>query len=128
MKLDIFFRAHTVIPEKNRKNALNPPKWSEYVLVFDTETTTDTSQSLTLGAYRFCRLTADSQYECLEEGLFHAEDLDSRSVEIMRNYLKGQSAGEPQRRPRQAKALFSRRLCGKGALGGYPGSGNHCRI
>ncbi len=42
MKLDIFFRAHTVVPEKKRKNGLNPPKWSDYVLVFDTETTTDT--------------------------------------------------------------------------------------
>jgi hypothetical protein len=85
---DVFFRAHTVVPEKSRKNRVEPPKWSEYVLVFDTETTTDTSQSLTLGAYRFCRVTSDAEYDCLEEGLLYADDICLRSLKIVRDYVK----------------------------------------
>jgi hypothetical protein len=107
MNQDIFFRAHTVVPEKKRKIGLNPPKWSEYVLVFDTETTTDTSQSLTFGAYRFCRVFSHSQYVCLEEGLFHAENLDSRSAEIMRDYLRGNPPENRKDGPEKLR-LYSR--------------------
>jgi hypothetical protein len=88
MNQDVFFRAHTVTPEKNRKSALQPSKWPEYTLIFDTETTTDTSQSLTFGAYRFCRVTPNSSYVCLEEGLFHADDINSRSLKVMQEYIR----------------------------------------
>jgi hypothetical protein len=104
---DIFFRAHTVVPRKERRNEFLPRKWSEYALVFDTETTTDTAQSLTFGAYRFCRQTSDAQYTCLEEGLFHADDLDSRSVRIMQDYIKHNTPENPKDGPDRLK-LYSR--------------------
>jgi hypothetical protein len=107
MNQDVFFRAHTVTPEKNRKNGLQPPKWSQHVLVFDTETTTDTSQSLTFGAYRFCRVTPNGAYMCLEEGLFHADDIDSRSLRIMREYVKGNAPDTPKDGPDKL-CLYSR--------------------
>ncbi len=99
MNQDIYFRAHTVTPEKNRKHGAEPPKWSEHVLVFDTETTVDTSQSLTFGAYRFCEATPQGEYVCLEEGLFHADSPGSQSLEILRNYLNSNSPDTPKQSP-----------------------------
>jgi hypothetical protein len=107
MDQDVFFRAHTVTPEKNRKNGVQPSKWPEYTLIFDTETTTDTSQSLTFGAYRFCRETPNGAYLCLEEGLFHADDIDSRSLKIMEEYVKNNSPDTPEDGPDKL-GLYSR--------------------
>jgi hypothetical protein len=103
---DIFFRAHTVVPEKNRKDGYIPRKWPEYALIFDTETSTDTSQSLTFGAYRFCRQTSAAQYLCLEEGLFHPDDANSRSVGIMQDYIKHNTPENPKDGPDKLK-LYS---------------------
>jgi hypothetical protein len=107
MNQDIFFRAHTVTPEKNRKNGVQPSKWSEYTLIFDTETTTDTSQSLTFGAYRFCRGNSNSAYTCLEEGLFHADDINSRSLKIMQEYVRNNAPDTPKDGPDKL-SLYSR--------------------
>src|SRR5580704_11619370 len=107
MNQDVYFRAHTVTPGKNRKNGIQPPKWPEYILSFDTETTTDTSQSLTLGAYRFCRETQNGVYVCLEEGLFHADDIDSRSLKIMQQYVRNNSPDTPKDGPDKL-SLYSR--------------------
>jgi hypothetical protein len=107
MNQDVFFRAHTVTPEKNRKNGLEPPKWPGHVLLFDTETTTDTSQSLTFGAYRFCRATPDGAYVCLEEGLFHADDIASHSHKIMQEYVDRNAPETPKDGPDKL-CLYSR--------------------
>lgn len=48
---DIFVRAHTVIPEGERPHRPSPAKWPGEVLVFDTETTVGTAQTLTFGFY-----------------------------------------------------------------------------
>ncbi len=50
---------------------------------FDTETRIDATQALTFGSYRF--------YEdgrCLEEGLFHADDLTDRELSILKGYAR----------------------------------------
>lgn len=52
------------------------------MLVFDTETRTDAKQSLTFGSYRFI---VDG--ECVEEGLFHGDDLPERDRRILENYV-----------------------------------------
>jgi len=52
--------------------------WPEYVLIFDTETTADAAQLLNFGCYRFCRWTDDGRLICLEEGIFHGDDLPRR--------------------------------------------------
>ena len=36
---EIFVRAHTVVPEKERPDRPSPKKWPDEVLIFDTETT-----------------------------------------------------------------------------------------
>jgi hypothetical protein len=55
------------------------------VLVFDTETTTNTSQSLTFGAFRRCELVGD-EYRCVEEGLLHADHAPSKDRRILTDY------------------------------------------
>jgi hypothetical protein len=83
---DIFVRAHTVVPQKGRFPRSEPKKWSEYVLIFDTETTVDTAQKLTFGSYRKCQL-GSSGYECFEEGLFHADDLVAGQRKLLERYV-----------------------------------------
>jgi hypothetical protein len=45
------------------------------VLVFDTETTIDEVQALTFGSWRYYRPDGRGVLECLDEGLFYADDL-----------------------------------------------------
>ncbi|MGA2077173.1 MAG: hypothetical protein ABSH52_27085 [Terriglobia bacterium] len=91
---DIVVRAHTVIPKKKkkkRKNRDDIPKWPGSVLVFDTETTTDTWQDLTFGAYRLCQLI-EGKYICSEEGLFYADRLGPCQVKVLQSYVATQLA------------------------------------
>ena len=89
MNHDICLRAHTVVPDKGNltRKRHTPPPWPDQVLVFDTETTIDTHQNLTFGAYRRCRLI-DGVYVCFEEGLFHADDLDGRQLEVLSAFVR----------------------------------------
>jgi hypothetical protein len=94
MNQDIFVRAHTVTPKKNRKKRKNQndgPKWPNRVLVFDTETTTDTWQNLTFGAYRLCQLIS-RKYICSEEGLVYADHLGPRQLKVLKTYVANQLA------------------------------------
>jgi hypothetical protein len=90
MNHEIFLRCHTCIlneepQEKTGTRKAQPlPK---YVLVLDTETTTDALQNLNFGIYQFCELGTDGNYACREEGAFYADDVDSRLVEVLRGYV-----------------------------------------
>lgn len=57
-------------------------KFPSGVLVFDTETTTDRSQRLNFGSWRYYRVGWDGagppEMACVEEGLFYADDLPER--------------------------------------------------
>jgi hypothetical protein len=64
---------------KSRKRMPRP----ESMLVFDTETTVDATQRLLFGSYRFI-----SEGECLEEGLFYADDLTLEESRILQNYVQ----------------------------------------
>ena len=59
-----------------------PWKCPKAMLVFDTETRTDATQSLTFGGYRL--IIAG---ECLEEGLFYADDLLAKEQGILKDYV-----------------------------------------
>src|SRR5436309_1706934 len=76
---DVFFRSHIV--ELNKKpgftTTYNEPAWTEYLLLYDTETRVDAEQLLTFGFYRVCRLNGEGNYECVEEGIVHAENLSA---------------------------------------------------
>jgi hypothetical protein len=72
--------------------------WPQYALVIDTETTVDASQSLTFGSYRYLRLTETSGLigaTCVEEGLFHADNLSTRNpkaMAVLRRYVTNRPA------------------------------------
>lgn len=54
------------------------------MIVFDTETRTDSTQRLTFGGYR-----AIFDGNCVEEGLFHAEDLSREEFRTLQRYAAG---------------------------------------
>ncbi len=58
-----------------------PPPRPDAMLVIDTETTTDSTQSLTFGSYRYL-----VEGHCLEEGLFHAADIPESAIRILADY------------------------------------------
>jgi hypothetical protein len=87
---DVFFRSHVVEVKTKKKevSTYDEPKWPEYVLLFDTETTLDPQeQSLLFGFYRVCRLIG-SNYECVEEGILHADHLEPRYLDILTGYIR----------------------------------------
>ncbi|PYV66422.1 MAG: hypothetical protein DMG97_29605 [Acidobacteria bacterium] len=67
MKHEIYLRCHARIldekPEQRRgaRKTLPRPK---YVLVLDTETTTDARQTLNFGAYQFCEADSNGEFVC----------------------------------------------------------------
>jgi hypothetical protein len=97
---DIFVRAHTVVPHKGEQTRPEPEGWPEYVLVFDTETSIDTAQKLTFGSYRKCQ-RGPSGYECVEEGLFHADDLAAGQRKVLERYVN-----DPKNTPGIEAQLF----------------------
>ncbi len=91
---DIFLRAHTVASEEKKRrpeNRKEGSKWPHSVLVIDTETSIDTRQDLTFGAYRLCQLT-EGRYRCSEEGLFYADDLSARQRKLLQTHLANRFA------------------------------------
>jgi len=87
---DVFFRSHVVEvkAKKQEVSTYDEPKWPEYVLLFDTETTLDPhEQSLLFGFYRVCRLYG-ANYECIEEGILHADHLEPRYLDIITGYIR----------------------------------------
>jgi hypothetical protein len=91
MKHDIYLRCHTRIlgGKTKRKESFNrPAKELEYVLFFDTETTTDSRQTLNFGSYQFCERNPDGNFVCLEEGLFYADELDASQTDVLRQYAR----------------------------------------
>src|SRR2546422_428334 len=94
----IFLRAHTEHQKKRKGkrhgraagnseveseiySQRDEPKWPKYALLIDCETTIDERQALTFGFYRLCRREANGNYECVEEGIFHANDLEETDPE-----------------------------------------------
>ena len=57
-------------------------KTPEALFVFDTETRTDATQRLMFGSYRFYL-----GGRCLEEGIFHADDLSDDELRILKRYV-----------------------------------------
>lgn len=66
--------------EKGKKR--KPWRRPESMLVFDTETTVDSTQRLLFGCYRFIH-----KGECQEEGLFYADDLPPDQLKVVRRYV-----------------------------------------
>ena len=74
-------------PSKKRDAVLVEPT---SVLFFDTETTSDQSQALMFGVWRYC-IIDDGGLRCTDEGIFYADDLattDPGGLELLRHYVK----------------------------------------
>ena len=102
---EIFVRAHTVVPQKRPRQSPSVPNWPKKVLIIDTETTIDAKQKLTFGAYRHLKL-ASVGYQCVEEGLFYADDLDSQQIEVLKRYV-----GDPTHLPGIEVKMFPPKIC-----------------
>ncbi len=103
MNHEISLRCHTRIlndkPEQ-KPSGRKSPGMPKYVLVIDTETTTDERQALNFGAYQFCKAGSDGKYICREEGLFYADDLDAVQVEVLRKYVETKGVNPAKWGPR----------------------------
>src|SRR6516225_8728907 len=86
---DIYVRAHTVSLEqhKDRPSPHTEPKWSDYALVFDSESRITADQTLTLGFWRFGE-KRNGSYFSLEEGIFHDDELSAGELQLLRKYAR----------------------------------------
>ena len=74
------------------------------MLVFDTETRTDTTQALTFGSYRYFE-----DRICLEEGLFFGDDLPRADRAKLVAYIANHAAATDRRRGVPELRLLDRR-------------------
>lgn len=84
--LPVAVRAFTANPKKRRKRKKAARRrdidWPRDVVTFDTETTTDKTQRLTFGSYRYSQWSKDGRrLQCREEGLIYADELPERDPE-----------------------------------------------
>jgi len=84
-----------VYPQRSGEEQEGRPQKSwrrpKAMFVFDTETRIDATQRLTFGGYRF---VVDGQ--CLEEGLFCADDLPKRDRSVLKKYVEAHRADTSQ--------------------------------
>ncbi len=85
LKHEIFVRAHAPLQRESSWQRRRPQKWPPFALIFDTETRLDPTQKLTFGCYRRYELI-DQHYVCIEEGLFHADDLPKFEQKILERF------------------------------------------
>jgi hypothetical protein len=87
---DVFFRSHVVEVDKKDScvGTYAEPKWPEYAVIFDAETELDPKeQALLFAFYRVCRLTPHG-YECVEEGIVHADDLRAGGRQTISSFVE----------------------------------------
>jgi hypothetical protein len=68
-----------------------PDKWANFALVFDCETTTDIRQDLNFLWWRFCELK-EGRYICQQEGLVYADNLEAKSIQLIRTFAHDKPA------------------------------------
>src|SRR5438093_10125212 len=110
MNHEIFLRCHTRVLNANpaqKQGYRKSPPMPKHVLVLDTETTTDACQALNFSVYQFCEADSHGNYICREEGLLHADDLDTQQLEVLRQYLHVEHGSTAENRHRKLK-LYSR--------------------
>ncbi len=106
-KIDSVPLAVRIFPEpklETREKSQPAKQWHlpESMFVFDTETTTDPTQRLLFGCYRFLY-----DRDCLEEGLVYADQLSTEQMNLLRQYVTDHRA-DTSERGRRNLALLSR--------------------
>ncbi|MDQ3692160.1 MAG: hypothetical protein M3464_00835 [Chloroflexota bacterium] len=88
-------------------------RWRGCVLILDTETTTDPTQRLTFGVYRYGRWRRDGTLAILEEGIFHDDALPERDpagyATLRAGAAEHRADVAPGRDARQTMRLLPRR-------------------
>ena len=110
----IFVRVHTrVADEKPRQSGQGKlaDKWAHFALVFDCETTTDIRQDLNFLWWRFCELKQDI-YICQQEGLVYADNLDAKSIHLIRKFADDKCAQVEIGLPYTNPCPIANRFCG----------------
>jgi hypothetical protein len=98
--------------EENESHAPDEPKWPDTVLVFDTESRITVDQSLTFGVWRRCKLMGEN-YEVIEEGILHADDLPAKDLKILKTYMETavpDVRSFPPRFPRYSRTQFMKKV------------------
>jgi|HubBroStandDraft_4_1064222.scaffolds.fasta_scaffold00010_75 hypothetical protein len=108
--------------EPKRKRGLRHWRRPPRMLVFDTETHTDTAQALTFGSYRYFE-----DRVCLEEGLFFGDDLPRTDRAKLETYIAAHEAATDRRRGVSQLRLLDRRAFLEKLYGaGFDGQGIIC--
>lgn len=97
--LTVALRAYSTLADPKQKR---PParrrrraRLAKSVLILDVETTTDPTQRLVFGTYRYCRRLKNGGLRCVAEGLFYADDLptsDPEGVAALKEYVATRAA------------------------------------
>jgi hypothetical protein len=122
--LPIAVRAHAIPSPKGSQRAIKPASAPRTVvrpsrtpnkedaptklLVFDTETTTDSTQHLTFGCWRYYRARQGGGWDCVQEGLFHADDLqaaDPAGMAVLRRYAANSWAATDRGKKRRLELM-----------------------
>jgi len=92
--IPLAIRVYPEPPVEQTRRPQKQPVRPRYMLVLDTETTTDATQRLLFGSYRFIILG-----KCVEEGLFYPDDLQPEELSILRDYVATHRADTLKKRP-----------------------------
>ncbi len=104
---DLFLRALAVPVEKKKQkkrakdvgDGFDEQKWPDTVIAFDTESRITVDQSLTIGVWRRCKLV-DQKYEVIEEGIFYADDLPAKDLNVLKAHMETAISDVPSFPPR----------------------------
>jgi len=84
----IYVRVYSRTKKKAKERwKANTPKWANFALVLDCETTTDIRQELTFLWWRFCELKNDA-YVCQMEGVAYNDHLGKDDVALIRSFAR----------------------------------------
>jgi len=115
--LPIAVRAYPESPEAEpRVRSERTWRLPRAMIVFDTETRIDSTQSLTFGSYRFFM---DGRF--LEEGLFYGDDLPQRNLTILERYIATHSPETADEGTRQLQLITRRKFLDELYRGAYKG-------
>jgi hypothetical protein len=107
-KLSIAVRVYPEAPATEKKTHNDKKHWRrpDAMFVFDTETRIDATQSLIFVGYQY-----HVKGECLEEGLFYADDIAASELAILKKYAAEHEAeGECSKLLLLTKAEFLKKL------------------
>lgn len=97
LHIPIFVRAHARLADPPRRREWQPkpmPQWARHALVLDTETTRTLDQELNFGFAQWGELDPSRDiYVSQEEYIFHRNNLDPKSLKLLREFARKHRLG-----------------------------------